>query len=277
MPKAPASHALFAVGKYDAPTNDRLYQRLARKLIEELLAGTYGIGDRLPAERELALEYGASRPAVREALIALEVQGFVEVRVGSGAYVCRLPGQGEEPGFAITAFELTEARIMFEGEAAALAAVHITDGEVALLDELVEAMQTENLLAEVTEVADRDFHMAIARATRNAGVVRTIEDLWHLRSRSPECALLHAKARNAKVRPVVAEHAAIVDALRARDPAAARAAMRAHLTSVMDHLLFRTEEMAMEQARRAFATTRQRYGGVGLASEPTGNRDGLEY
>ena len=258
----PASpNALFVVGRYDAPANDRLYQRLARRLFEELVAGTYAIGDRLPAERELAIEYGASRPAVREALIALEVQGFIEVRVGSGAYVCRLPGQGEEPGFAITAFELTEARIMFEGEAAALAAVQISDAEIELLDGLVEAMTTENLLAEVTENADRDFHMAIAKATRNAGVVRTIEDLWHLRSTSPECALLHAKARNAKVRPVVAEHAAIVDALRARDAAAARGAMRAHLTSVMDHLLFKTEEMAMEQARLALATTRQRYGG----------------
>ncbi|MCP8891939.1 FadR/GntR family transcriptional regulator [Sphingomonas faeni] len=254
---------IFAAGEYRAPANERLYQRLARRLFEELVSGTFGIGDRLPAERELAIEYGASRPAVREALIALEVQGFIEVRVGSGAYVVRLPGQGEEPGFAITAFELTEARIMFEGESAALAAVQITDEEVDLLDRLVEAMTTENLLAEVTENADRDFHMAIARATRNAGVVRTIEDLWHLRSTSPECALLHAKARNAKVRPVVAEHAAIVEALRARDATAARSAMRVHLTSVMDHLLFRTEEIAIEEARRALATTRQRYGGSG--------------
>ncbi|WP_333999576.1 FCD domain-containing protein [Sphingomonas aurantiaca] len=66
-----------------------------------------------------------------------------------------------------------------------MAAAQITDAEVAHLDALVEAMTTENLLAEVTEVADRDFHMAIAKATRNAGVVRTIEDLWHLRSTSP--------------------------------------------------------------------------------------------
>ncbi|MGU3391110.1 FadR/GntR family transcriptional regulator [Sphingomonas sp. M1A8_2b] len=260
MVKPEVQNALFGGGRPDAPGKDRLYQRLARRLFEELVAGTYAVGDRLPAERELAIEYGASRPAVREALIALEVQGFIEVRVGSGAYVCRLPGQGEEPGFAITAFELTEARIMFEGEAAALAAVQITDAEVQQLDALVEAMATENLLAEVTEIADRDFHMTIARATRNAGVVRTIEDLWHLRSTSPECALLHAKARNAMVRPVVAEHAAIVDALRARDAAAARTAMRVHLTSVMDHLLFQTEEMAMEEARRAVASTRQRYG-----------------
>lgn len=244
-----------------AGPSDRLYQRLARRLLEHLTAGTYAIGDRLPPERELAIEYGASRPAVREALIALEVQGFIEVRVGSGAYVCRLPGQGEEPGFAITAFELTEARILFEGEAAALAACQITDSELDMLEGLVEAMTTENLRADVTEIADRDFHTAIANATRNAGVVRAIEDLWHLRSTSPECALLHAKARDAKVRPVVAEHAAIVDALRSRDAVVARAAMRAHLTSVMDHLLFRTEELAMEQARQALAHTRQRYGG----------------
>jgi GntR family transcriptional repressor for pyruvate dehydrogenase complex len=261
MVRPPAHNSLFAVGRYETPANDRLYQRLARRLFEELIAGTYGIGDRLPAERELAIEYGASRPAVREALIALEVQGFIEVRIGSGAYVCRLPGQGEEPGFAITAFELTEARIMFEGEAAALAATQISDAELDILDGLVDAMTTENLRAEVTEIADRDFHLAIAKATRNAGVVRTIEDLWHLRSTSPECALLHTKARSAKVRPVVAEHTAIVDALRAHDAAGARAAMRAHLTSVMDHLLFQTEEKAMEDARLAVAETRQRYGG----------------
>jgi DNA-binding GntR family transcriptional regulator len=64
------------------------------------------------------------------------------------------------------------------------------------------------------------------------------------------------------VRPVIAEHTAIVDALRARDAARARTAMRAHLTSVMDHLLFQTEELAMEQARRAIAGTRQRYGSI---------------
>lgn len=259
MVKQASRKALFPSGNFDTPANDRLYQRLARRLLADLAQGAYSIGDRLPAERELALEYGTSRPAVREAMIALEVQGFVEVRVGSGAYVCRLPGQGEEPGFAITAFELTEARIMFEGEAAALAAVHITDSELEVLDGLVEDMVTENLLTEVTEIADRDFHLAIAKATRNAGVMRTVEDLWHLRSTSPECALLHAKARNAKVRPVVAEHAAIVVALRARDAVGARAAMRAHLTSVMDHMLFQTEEIALAQTRLALAETRQRF------------------
>ncbi|HXH15976.1 MAG TPA: FadR/GntR family transcriptional regulator [Sphingomonas sp.] len=250
----------------DGVPNDRLYQRIARKIFDQLASGKFAIGDRLPAERELTVEYGASRPAIREALIALEVQGFIEVRVGSGAYVCRLPGQGEQPGFAITAFELTEARLMFEGEAAALAALHITETQLDRLDSLVTAMAAENLRAEVTEEADRDFHLTIAAATRNAGVLRTIEDLWHLRSTSPECALLHSKARDAKVRPVVNEHAKIVEALRAGDADAARLAMRAHLSAVMDHLLFTTEELAVEEIRRSLASNRRRFSASSAAS-----------
>lgn len=243
--------ARIAARDREAQPSDRLYQRLARRLFAELGSGAYGVGDRLPAERELAAAYGASRPAVREALIALEVQGFIEVRVGSGAYVARLPGQGEEPGFALTAFELTEARLLFEGEAAALAAVHITDAEVDRLDRLVVAIADENQHKDVSENADRDFHLTIATATRNAAVVRTIDDMWRLRSTSPQCALLHARARDAKVRPVVEEHRAIVQALRDRDAAGARIAMRAHLAAVMDHLLFTTEEMVVEEARRS--------------------------
>lgn len=255
-------------GTKDAAPNDRLYQRIARKLFDQLNSGAFAVGDRLPAERDLAIEYGASRPAVREALIALEVQGFIEVRLGSGAYVSRLPGRGEQPGFAITAFELTEARLLFEGEAAALAALHITGDQLDRLDALVKAMTAENLHPEVTEEADRDFHLTIAAATRNAGVLRTIEDFWHLRSTSPECALLHAKARNAKVRPVVEEHTAIIEALRAGDANGARLAMRAHLAAVMDHLLFRTEELAVEEAIRSLADTRRRYA-TGTAPLPS--------
>jgi len=243
----------------DRSGGDRLYQRLARILFDQLATGRYAVGDRLPAERELSAEHGVSRPAVREALIALEVQGYIEVRLGAGAFVRRLPGDEEHQGFAITAFELTEARLVFEGEAAALAAVHITDGELDDLDALVEQIGRENLKADVTEDADREFHFAIAKATRNAAIVMTLENYWRVRSTSPECALLHDKARSAKIRPVVAEHSAIAIALRARDPVAARAAMRAHLSAVMDHLLFTTEELALEEARRSAATTRQRY------------------
>ena len=242
-----------------AKTQDRLYQDLARNLLEELASGRYPVGARLPAERELAVSYAVSRPTVREAIIALEVQGLVEVKVGSGAYVRRLPGKGDLPGFNITAFELTEARLLFEGEAAALAATQATDEELAQIEGLVDAIARENLQADGAERSDREFHLTIARATRNTAIFDAIEHLWDLRSTSPEAALLHEKARTANIKPVVDEHRAVLTALRARDPNAARAAMRAHLAQVIDSLLFATEERAIEDARRTAQAKRARY------------------
>jgi GntR family hexuronate regulon transcriptional repressor len=238
---------------------DRLYQDLARSLLEELASGRYVAGTRLPAERELATKYGVSRPTVREAIIALEVQGLVEVRIGSGAYVRRLPDDEAKPGFNISAFELTEARLMFEGEAAALAATQITDDEVAMIEQLVRDIARENNDPRGTENADRAFHIAIARATRNNAITDAIERLWELRATSPEAALLHEKARTANVKPVVDEHSAILDALRARDPSGARTAMRNHLTQVIDSLLFATEERQIAEARKAAQARRERY------------------
>lgn len=239
-------------------SQDRLYQELARQLLAAIASGQYAVGDRLPAERELAAEFNVSRPTVREAIIALEVQGLVEVRVGSGAYVRQRPDERLSTAFDVTAFELTEARLLFEGEAAALAATQISEAELDELDDLVRDIAQGNDHGD-GEIADRAFHLLIARATRNAAIVKTIDELWELRSTSPECALLHEKARNAQVKPVVPEHTAIVEALRSRDPARARAAMRAHLGAVIDHLLFATEERAVEEARRAAQTTRDRY------------------
>lgn len=238
--------------------SDRLYQAVARGLLESIATGRYAVGDRLPAERDLAADFNVSRPTVREALIALEVQGLVEVRLGSGAYVRARTGIGKVD-FGISAFELTEARLLFEGEAAALAASQITAEEIAKLEQLLKDMDRENRGQGIREVSDREFHLTIARATRNAAVVRTIEDLWDLRSRSPEAALVYSRARAADVKPVVQEHVAILAALRSRDARRARAAMRAHLSAVLDHLLAATEEKALEDARRALKSTRDRF------------------
>lgn len=227
--------------------------------MDELAAGRHAVGGRLPAERELAIQFGVSRPTVREAIIALEVQGLVEVRVGSGAYVLRLPGKEDIPGFNISAFELTEARLLFEAEAAALAASEATDEEIEEIAALVEEIARENQDSRGTDKADRAFHLAIAKATRNTAVLNAISHLWELRYSSPEAALLHEKARTAHVMPVVEEHTAVLKALRDRDPAAARAAMRTHLSAVLDSLLFATEERAVADARRSVAAKRQRY------------------
>ena len=245
--------------------NDRLYMEVAARLVAQLVAGKYAVGSRLPAEREIAAIYGVSRPTVREAIIAMEVKGFVEVRVGSGAYVMRIPDDDDIPGYGMTAFELTEARLLIEGEAAALAAIQVSDDDIAELSGLVLAIARENSQAdgaERAESADRDFHLAIARATRNSGILAAVTTLWNQRETSHEAALLHEKVRRANIKPVVEEHGAIVDALRARDPLAARAAMHSHLTAVLDNLLLASEEQAVAEARRAVQAKRDRYAKV---------------
>lgn len=258
MPPA-AAQAGDEVEDMAAVGQNRLYQAVARRLIGSIASGRYAVGQRLPAERELAAEFSVSRPTVREAIIALEVQGLVEVRVGSGVYVKRSPKARDEPGAGVGAFELTEARLLFEGEAAALAATVMSDGELDRLDALVAQIEEENRRGMNGELPDREFHMAIARGTGNEAVVRTIESLWNLRSSSPECAVLFARARSGGSKPVVEEHSAIVAALRSREPARARAAMRAHLSAVITHLLETTEAEAVERARAAVATTRTRF------------------
>ncbi|XJJ62011.1 FadR/GntR family transcriptional regulator [Novosphingobium sp. BL-8H] len=239
--------------------NDRLYQDLAQKLLAEIADGVWPVGTRLPAERDLAQTYSVSRPTVREAIIALEVQGLVEVRIGAGTYVVSLPGKTHLSGFDISAIELTEARLLFEGEAAALAATQISDEEIGEIEALIDAIARENNDPAGTVQADEAFHLTIARATRNKAIFEAVERLWQLRYKSPEAALLHAKARTANVKPVVEEHTAILDALKARDPAEARNAMRRHLGSVLEGLLFATEERAIAAARQDAAEKRARY------------------
>lgn len=238
----------------------RLYRRVVKALIAELQSGTYAVGERMPAERDIATAMGVSRPVVREAMLAMEVLGLVEARLGAGTFVIRLPGDiDREPEFTVSPFELIEARLLIEGEAAALAARHITDEELHRLEHLVAAIALENADARGEENADEAFHMTIARAGRNSAIVRTVEQLWTLRSTSPECRLLLEQARTANVKPVVAEHRAILAALQQRDPAAARAAMHAHLDAVLQHLLFAVEEQAVAAARRSVAATRARF------------------
>lgn len=248
------------VAAKSAPSDQplRLYKKVVRQLTQDLRAGKYAVGDRLPGERDLATTHGVSRQAVREAVLALEVGGFVDVRVGSGTYVVRL-ADTDEPDFTISAFEAMEARLLIEGEAAALACLQITDDEIDQLEALVETIAARNHVGADTEATEATFSRTLARATRNGAIEKLHGQLWQLRSSSAECALLLEKARAAKIRPVVEEYTAIVQALRARDGGAARAAMRAHLNAVIDHLLFAIEEEAVAAARASVQSTRNHH------------------
>lgn len=228
----------------------KLYRRLADSIAAEIGAGKYRLGERLPTERELAEQFGVSRPTLREALIALEMQGMIEARHGLGIYVTRIQPPLAQPAYdvEIGAFELIEARRLFEGEAAALAAATIDDEQIAELERLVELMADEDVLK--GEEADKEFHMVIARATGNGAIIATIENLWELRNRSPLARNILTRARGPGLEPRIDEHSRVLDALKAHDPGAARQAMRDHLERVIEHLLHATETEAMEQAKR---------------------------
>src|ERR1700759_4895837 len=108
------------VGPQDA---QKLYQQIARRIAASIEDGRYAPGDKLPSERELADEFGVSRPTIRDAMIALEFQGLVEARQGSGVYVTSAAPAPDDPtDLEVNALEWTEARRLFEGEACALSA-----------------------------------------------------------------------------------------------------------------------------------------------------------
>ena len=231
--------------------NVKLYRKIADSVADDIEAGRYKLGDRLPTERELAEQFGVSRPTLREAMIALEMLGMIEARHGLGIYVTgnvRPLAPSAEIDFEIGAFELIEARRLFEGEAAALAATSISDEQIEVLEGLLTRMHEEEEIR--GEDADREFHLTIARATGNGAIIATIEHLWDWRNRSPLARNILARARGLGLEPRIVEHRRVVDALKARDPAAARQAMRDHLERVIDHLLHATETEAVQRARQ---------------------------
>ena len=116
--------------------------------------------------------FSVSRPTIREAVIALELESFVEVRMGSGVYIIEnTKGQSRFSDKDIGPFELTEARALFEGEAAGLAATMISDEELSLLSSTLDEMACENINdIETHEAADKKFHMIIAKATNNSAI-----------------------------------------------------------------------------------------------------------
>jgi DNA-binding FadR family transcriptional regulator len=209
----------------------RLYRQIADQLRTLIGKGEVAPGARLPAERDLARQLGVSRPSLREALIALEVEGLLDVRVGSGIYVTPTKGRGRafEINGASGPFEVIRARRMIEGECAALAAKHGTPAQLRAIKRahaelLREARRDHNPLD-----ADRAFHVAIAQATGNSALELVVQTLWDQRV-GPLYRALEVKLEYpAMAGDTTGEHEAVLAAILARKPAAARTAMRRHM------------------------------------------------
>lgn len=208
----------------------RLYVRVARRIAELVTSGQVKAGEKLPSERDLADMLKVSRPTVREAMIALEFSGLIEVRTGSGIYVKQAqhsaPALVQDKG--IGPFDIFELRLMVEPEAAAQAAERMTDQQINALRCLVDDMAALDHTAELEEV-DLQFHNHIARGTENAATVSAVDWLWRLRRHSHLSSGFHRMIMAEGVFPVIEQHRAIVQAIASRNPDAARNAMRAHL------------------------------------------------
>jgi GntR family transcriptional regulator, transcriptional repressor for pyruvate dehydrogenase complex len=211
----------------------RQYQVVAdriRVLIEE---EGIGPGARLPAERDLALQLGVSRPSLREALIALEIDGRVEIRSGSGVYVCATAlnsgvgggtsALGESPA------ELMQARVVLESAVITLAAARVTRVGLQRVEEALNAMREEYMRGGKLVAADRNFHLGIAEMTGNSVLIDMVGALFDGRQSPIAVRMSGDKETPRSWQAAMAEHEAIYRALEVRNPQAAAAAMCGHL------------------------------------------------
>lgn len=223
----------------------RLYRLIANQIKAKVEGGEYAPGARLPSERELAEVLNVSRPSVREALIALEIEGYVEVRVGTGVFVTgpagsadasRAPVRGPAANAGqldVGAHDVLEVRLLVEPRCAALAAKNGTPEQLQLIADAVAAMESP-----VGRAAhDDSFHIAIAEASGNVALASTVQNLLHLSGGSQIVSKLNQHyAVEAAWQSAHAEHQAVLRAIQKRSPAAATRAMQAHLHGVQRRL-----------------------------------------
>ena len=239
----------------------RLYHSVADQIMQMIKEGAFPPGSRLPGERELAERFEVSRVTVREAEISLQARGYLSIKTGSGVYVLDPSEQEDDSLPSISPFELTEARLLFESEAAALAARQIDDETLNTLEDMIQRMSsTDPADDEDSQQADREFHLAIAAASGNAAVRFVVETLWKIRTRVPEIRHVHAAIcaeEDAGERG--SEHADILDALKNRDPVSARDAMQNHFRRLLESMIDVTEEQALQELRNKASQSRERY------------------
>lgn len=239
---------------------DRLYKAVVSEILKLIDVGTYPPGSRLPGERDLAERFDVSRVTIREAEIALEALGHIVIKTGSGAYVLRGSNKAPDGLPDVTAFELTAARSVIEAETAALAALNMTDAGIAELRALVDAMSaTGHVDTDDHDEIDRRFHIAIARLSGNPVMEYAVSSLWRMRNELPKVKTVYSSVCVTDAAARTNEHAAVVDALSARDPAAARSAMREHFQRLFEAMISATELTALEEIRRRIGEDRKRF------------------
>lgn len=229
----------------------RVSDAIAAELESRILEGSLRPGDRLPGERDLAVELGVSRPSLREAIHKLVNKGMLSTRHGGGTYVTdRMvapfvdPWQEMLSGHPDLQGDLLEFRHMLEGQAAYLAAERATDADLERIDAAFLAMSTAYASDDVAASVETDvaFHQAIAEATHNVLIGHLCSSLLRVIHGHVSRNLEHLHQRPKSWTHLESQHHAIWSAIRERRPEAAAQAARAHMEYVQQSMAEKTKE-----------------------------------
>ncbi|MFZ4622824.1 MAG: FadR/GntR family transcriptional regulator [Rhodoferax sp.] len=243
------------------PAVTRLSDTVASELEIRILEGSLKPGDRLPAERTLAVELGVSRPSLREAIQKLVVKGLLTTRHGGGTHVTdRLeahfagPWQDMLSGHPLLHRDLLEFRQMLESQAASLAAERATDVDISRLDAVYLALETSYDADDLPVCIEADvaFHQAIAEASHNVLIGHLTASLMRVIQGHVSTNLEHLHTRPARWRQLRSQHRAIWQAIRQHQPQEAQRAASEHIEFVRQNI----EDKAQDEARRSSALRR---------------------
>ena len=240
------------------PRHKRLYRKIFDEISTLIDLGEYPVGSRLPTERQLAERFQVSRPTIREAIIALDATNRVSVKTGSGVYVLEKAAKDNFQYKDISPFEVIEARVLIEGEAAALAAKMITENEAALLKNALHKLESETQ-NDKRNKADREFHSIIANATHNTIIAKQIHTLWELQENTEHIKEAHESVCESQDIKRVKEHKDIMQAILRHDASASRNAMHKHFSNVLETMHSALEKEALNAAKLKGALMRKRF------------------
>ncbi|SAK89559.1 GntR family transcriptional regulator [Caballeronia temeraria] len=218
--------------------SDTVAQQL-QKLIEK---GSFAATGKLPTETVLAQKFGVSRTVIREAVSRLKNEGMVEPRQGSGVFIVERAGirplridyaQAVEPGAVVQILALRRA---IEAEVASEAALRRTDEQLAAIDDALASIDKAVRAGRDGVAEDVAFHREIANATGNPYFLKTLTFLNQYLEAGTLVTRGNEALREDFMRQVREEHAAIVEAIRGREPDAARHAAQTHLINAARRL-----------------------------------------
>lgn len=229
--------------------NRRLYRQISDQICRLIESGEYKPGERLPAERVLAEQLRVSRPTVREALIALEVEEWVEIRGGAGVFVLDRAATPSGTGLASAnsvptpgPFEVLFARDLIEPDVAALAATNASKSQLQTIAQALGDMVCCSATDPKRVEYDRHFHFSLAEASGNSALVLAIQALWTPREQPVYLRLEdHFHTEQVWQRAII-EHREILEAVKRRDTKSARVAMHRHLKNVRTRFVSNWQE-----------------------------------